>query len=497
MKYILAIDQGTTGSTVILFDRQGQPVAKGYQEFPQYFPQGGWVEHNPDEIWDSVVKAASLALANADIDTKDIAAIGITNQRETLVAWDRMTGKPLCNAIVWQCRRTAEYCDELRQQGVEPMIRRKTGLIIDPYFSGTKMHWLLQNDSAVQEAAKSKRLCFGTVDSWLIWKLTAGAAHVTDVSNASRTLVYSIHELKWDEDLLELFGVDPDSLPTVRPSAGIFGKTAGSWLFPAGIPVAGVAGDQQAALFGQACFEPGMTKSTYGTGAFLLMNTGTEAAANTNGLLTTIGWSIGNEPPEYAVEGSIFIAGAAVQWLRDGMGIIGSAGEAEGLANAVADTGGAYLVPAFTGLGAPYWDPYARGIFAGISRGTTKNHLVRAALEAIAFQTKDVVDLMIAETGISVDAVRIDGGAAVNNFLAQFLSDILGVAVDRPAVIETTALGAAYLAGIGCGLWTKDELLAQRRVDRCFTPAMDEAVRKRLYSGWQRAVSLSRGWAKE
>lgn len=496
VSYILSIDQGTTGSTVMLFDEQGQPVAKGYQEFPQYFPQGGWVEHDPDEIWESVVKAASLALASADIDAKDIAAIGITNQRETLVAWDRKTGEPLTNAIVWQCRRTAQYCDSLREQGLEPVVREKTGLILDPYFSGTKMHWLLENVPSVGVAARTGRLCFGTVDSWLIWKLTGGAVHATDVSNASRTLVYNIHTLQWDKDLMDVFGVDASSLPEVRASAGEFGKTAGSCLFPAGIPVTGVAGDQQSALFGQACFDPGMTKSTYGTGAFLLMNTGDKAACQTRGLLTTIAWALGDQRPEYAVEGSIFIAGAAVQWLRDGLGLIKSAAESEELASAVPDAGGTYLVPAFTGLGAPYWDPYARGVFAGISRGTTRNHLVRAVLESIAFQTRDVVDLMVAETGISVDAVRIDGGAAANNFLAQFLADILGVPVDRPAVIETTALGAAYLAGIGCGLWTKEGLVSHRRIDRCFTPQMDNSERERLYRGWKKAVALSRGWAR-
>ena len=495
MTYVLALDQGTTGSTAILFDLEGRPVAKGYQEFPQYFPHDGWIEHDANEIWESVLRATSEALAQVDIDTRDIAAIGITNQRETLVAWDRSTGQPLCRAIVWQCRRTADYCQELRQLGLETVIRDKTGLIIDPYFSGTKMRWMLQEVPAVAEAAAKGHLCFGTIDSWLISRLTGGAVHATDVSNASRTMVYNIHEQRWDPELLKLFGIAEDSLPRVLPSAGEFGKTSGNWLFPAGIPIAGVAGDQQAALFGQGCFEVGATKSTYGTGAFLLMNTGEMAATNTQGLLTTIAWALGDEPLQYAVEGSIFVAGAAVQWLRDSLGLITSAAETEALAAAVSDTGGTYLVPAFTGLGAPI-GTLCPGIFAGITRGTTKNHLVRATLESIAFQTKDVVELMCSETGIAVDKMRIDGGASANNFLAQFLADILNVTVERPAVTETTALGAAYLAGIGCGLWTKADLVAKQQIEQRFTPKMVEAERTAHYQGWKQAVALALGWAK-
>lgn len=496
MSYILAIDQGTTGSTAILFDEQGRMQAKGYREFPQYFTGNGWVEHDANEIWDSVLEAIRQAIELLPESNVQIAAIGITNQRETVVAWDRNTGEPLTRAIVWQCRRTADYCNELIQQGLEEEFRQRTGLRIDPYFSGTKMHWMLEKVPEVRAAAEAKRLCFGTVDSWLIWKLTGGKVHASDVSNASRTLLYNIREMKWDARLLDILGVPEASLPEVRPSAGVFGCTSGVGILPDGIPVSGAAGDQQAALFGQACFEPGQTKVTYGTGAFLLMNTGTEPASKTKGLLTTIAWQLPDGQTHYAVEGSIFVAGAAVQWLRDAMGLISSAAESEACAAAVPDTNGTYLVPAFTGLGAPYWDPYARGIFVGITRGTTKNHLVRAVLEALAYQTRDVVSLMTAETGIGLDVVRIDGGASVNNFLAQFLADILGVSVERPSVIDTTALGAAYLAAMGSGLWTKDQLIASRKVDRMFEPQLDASTRENLYSGWLRAVERAKDWAR-
>lgn len=495
MSYVLAIDQGTTGTTAILFDEKGQIKARGYREFPQYFTGNGWVEHDANEIWDSVLDAIRQALAALSETNINIAAIGITNQRETVVAWDRSSGEPLTRAIVWQCRRTADFCNELVQQGLEEEFRERTGLRIDPYFSGTKMHWMLENVPEVKAAAEANRLCFGTVDSWLIWKLTGGKVHATDVSNASRTLVYNIHDLRWDTRLLEILGVPEAALPEVRPSAAVFGYTSGVGVLPDGIPISGAAGDQQAALFGQACFEPGQTKVTYGTGAFLLMNTGDKPARETKSLLTTVAWQLPDGKTQYAVEGSIFVAGAAVQWLRDELGLITSAAESEACATAVPDTGGTYLVPAFTGLGAPHWDPYARGIFVGITRGTTKNHLVRAVLEALAYQTRDVVSLMIDEAGIGLDVVRIDGGASANNFLAQFLADILGVVVERPSVIDTTALGAAYLAGIGSGIWTKEQLADSRRVDRVFEPKIDAATREKLYSGWLKAVERAKGWA--
>ncbi|HJV57134.1 MAG TPA: glycerol kinase GlpK [Methylomirabilota bacterium] len=491
-RFVLALDQGTTGSTALLVDLDGAVRARGYAELPQHFPQPGWVEHEPAQIWATTTQALGQAVTAAGITPAEIAAVGITNQRETAVLWERATGRPIGNAIVWQCRRTAALCDRLRAEGAEPEIRRKTGLVVDAYFSGTKIRWMLDHDPALRPRAERGELCFGTVDSWLLWQLTGGRVHATDPSNASRTLCYDIHALAWDEGLCRTLGVPMALLPEVKPSAGVFGETVAGPL-PAGIPVTGIAGDQQAALFGQACVESGMAKNTYGTGCFALLNTGPRAVASAEGLLTTVAWTV-EGATSYALEGAVFIAGAAVQWLRDGLGVIKQAAEAEALARSVADTGGVYLVPAFVGLGAPYWDPYARGTLVGITRGTTRAHLARAALEAIAYQSRDVLDTMRRESGVPLRTLRVDGGAAANNFLCQFQADVLGVEVLRPSVTETTGLGAAYLAGVGAGLWKSRDLGGRWKLERRFTPAMPPAAREAGYAGWRRAVERARGW---
>jgi len=492
-RFVLALDQGTTGSTALVVDADGAVRARGYAELPQLFPQPGWVEHDPDEIWRITGQAAVQALGAAGVTPAEIAAVGITNQRETTILWERATGRPIGNAIVWQCRRTAPLCDRLKADGVEPEIRRKTGLVVDPYFSGTKIRWMLDQDPALRARAARGELAFGTVDAWLLWQLTAGAVHATDPSNASRTLCFDIHRRAWDEGLCRTLGVPMALLPAVMPSAGVFGETAaGAWL-PAGIPVAGIAGDQQAALFGQACVEPGMAKNTYGTGCFALLNTGERAVASSEGLLTTVAWTI-EGTTAYALEGAVFVAGAAVQWLRDGLGVIRQAAETEALARSVEDTGGVYLVPAFVGLGAPYWDPYARGTIVGVTRGTTRAHLARAALAAIAYQSRDVLETMKRESDVPLTTLRVDGGAAANDFLCQFQADILGVEVLRPSVTETTGLGAAYLAGVGAGLWKSRDLAHRWKLERRFTPAMAPATREAAYSGWLRAVDRSRHW---
>jgi len=490
---ILALDQGTTGSTALVVDRDGAVVGRGYAELPQHFPQPGWVEHDPEDIWRTTLDAAARALACANAAASDVAAIGITNQRETTILWERTSGRPIANAIVWQCRRTAPLCDRLRADGLEPVFRAKTGLVLDAYFSGTKIRWLLDHVPGARARAERGELCFGTVDSWLLWRLTGGAVHATDVSNASRTLCFDIARLAWDPELATALGVPMAVLPEVRPSAGAFGETAKVGPLPAGIPVTGIAGDQQAALFGQACVVRGMAKNTYGTGCFLLLNTGDRLVPSTRGLVTTVAWRIG-DVTQYALEGSVFIAGAAVQWLRDGLGIIASAAETQALAESVADTGGVYLVPAFVGLGAPHWDPYARGTIVGLTRGTTRAHLARAALEAIAYQSRDVLETMAEDAALPVGALRVDGGAAANDFLCQFQADVLDAPVLRPSVTETTGLGAAYLAGVGAGLWAPEEIGRRWALEREFTPRMAAAARADGYAGWKRAVERSRGW---
>ena len=493
-RHVLALDQGTTGSTALVVDAEGEVRGRGYALLPQYFPRPGWVEHDPEEIWTTTERAAQQALAAARVTGNELAAIGITNQRETTILWDRKTGHPIHRAIVWQCRRTAGLCERLRSDGLEVLFRRKTGLVLDAYFSGTKIRWLLDEVPGARRQAESGGLAFGTVDCWLLWKLTGGRRHATDPSNASRTLCFDILSLGWDAELAGALAVPMSVFPEVRPSAGVFGETADLGWLPAGIPVAGIAGDQQAALFGQACFQPGMAKNTYGTGCFMLLNTGPTPVPSKEGLLTTVAWQTGGTTT-YALEGSVFIAGAAIQWLRDGLGLIAHAAESQELAESVDDTGGVYLVPAFVGLGAPYWDMYARGTIVGITRGTARAHMVRAALEAIASQSRDVLETMAAEAGVSLRSLRVDGGAAANDFLCQFQADLLDVPVLRPSVTETTGLGAAYLAGVGAGLWKPAELAGRWRLDRQFTPAMDEGRRNALYGGWRRAVERSRGWA--
>ena len=490
VKHILALDQGTTSSRAIVFDHSGSVVASAQKEFRQIFPKPGWVEHDANEIWATQLHTAQAAIAKAGLTATDIAAIGITNQRETTVVWDRDSGAPIHNAIVWQDRRTAGRCDQLKARGFAPMIKRKTGLVVDAYFSGTKLEWLLKNVPGARARAKAGKLAFGTIDSWLVWHLTGGRVHVTDPSNASRTMLFNLKG-DWDDELLKLLGVPRSVLPEVRSSSEVYAKTT---LFGGSIPIAGIAGDQQAALFGQACTEPGMVKNTYGTGCFMLMNTGTRPMASKNNLLTTVAWRIGKRT-EYALEGSIFIAGAVVQWLRDGLGIIQSSSEVESLASRVADTEGVYLVPAFAGLGAPHWDQYARGILAGVTRGTTAAHIARAALEGIAFQVADVLRAMEADAKIKLKELRVDGGASANNLLMQFQSNLLGVPVVRPKVTETTALGAAYLAGLAVGYWKdQKQIAAQWQVDRRFTPAMKAAERKRLGAGWRKALERAKRW---
>lgn len=495
MPYVLAMDQGTTSSRAIVFDLEGRPLAQAQQEFTQHFPQPGWVEHDPLEIWQSQLQTAREAIRRSGVAPSQIVAIGITNQRETVVLWERATGKPVYRAIVWQDRRTAGICEELRKHGYEEAFRQKSGLVLDPYFSGTKLKWLLDEVPGLRERAGKGELCFGTVDAWLIYNLTGGQVHATDVSNASRTLLFNLQTLEWDPHLLGVLGIPKAVLPQVRPSAGVYGYTV-SELLGASIPIAGVAGDQQAALFGQACFKAGMAKNTYGTGCFLLMNTGHKPVASQRGLLSTVAWQLEGERPEYALEGSVFIAGAVVQWLRDGLGIIQQSSEVEALAKSVPSTDGVYLVPAFVGLGAPYWDAYARGAIVGLTRGSTKAHIARAALEAIAYQARDLVGAMEADSGLGLSELRVDGGASVNDMLMQFQADILGAAVLRPQVTETTALGAAYLAAIGVGALSKAQIAERWAVDRRFEPQMSEEERTRLYAGWQKAVERARGWAQ-
>jgi len=495
-EYILALDQGTTSSRAILFDRQGQPVASAGHPIRQIYPQSGWVEHDPQEIWESQLASAREVLEAAGARASQVAAIGITNQRETTILWDRQTGEPLANAIVWQCRRTAPLCQELKERGLEPSFRQKTGLVIDPYFSGTKVAWMLDNIPGARARAERGDLLFGTVDCWLLYKLTGGRVHATDYTNASRTLMFNISRLTWDEEALSELAVPSSLLPAVLPSCGVFGQAEPS-LLGAALPIAGIAGDQQAALFGQACFQVGMGKNTYGTGCFVLMNVGHDSLPLGSSLVTTIAWGLG-QGVEYALEGSIFIAGAAVQWLRDGLGLIATAAESEALAASVPSSDGVYVVPAFVGLGAPHWDPRARGTIVGITRGTTRAHLVRATLEAIAFQTRDVIETMESECGLTLPELRVDGGAVANDLLMQIQADILGREVVRPAVTETTALGAAYLAGLAVGCWKgQDELTGKWRVDRRFQPQMDGSQRDELYQGWKRAVERAKGWASE
>ena len=489
--YILALDQGTTSSRAILFDRAGRAVRICQQEFPQIFPRPGWVEHDPEAIWESQLECARQALAADHVRAQDVAAIGLTNQRETTVIWDRATSRPIHNAIVWQCRRTAPDCEKLKREKFDRVIRRKTGLVADAYFSGTKVSWLLDHVPRARRRAEAGALAFGTIDTWLIHRLSGGQAHVTDASNASRTMLYNIRAQKWDAEILAKLRVPSSLLPAVKSSSEVYAETAPD-LFGQPIPIAGNAGDQQAALFGQACFKPGMMKNTYGTGCFLLMQTGERANASRTSLLTTIAWSR-NGQTAYALEGSVFIAGAAVQWLRDGLGIIASAAETEKLAASVSDNHGVYFVPAFVGLGAPYWDAEARGAIVGLTRGVTRAHLVRAALEAMAYQTRDVVECMERDSGIKAKELRVDGGAARNNFLCQFQADILGIPVVRPVVTETTALGAAYLAGLAVGFWKNErEIASQWQIEKKFEPRMKRSERERLYAGWKDAVARVR-----
>jgi glycerol kinase len=493
MKYILAFDQGTTSSRAILFDEKGAIVAKAQKEFEQIFPKPGWVEHDPNEIWSSQTGVAAEAVTKAGITAKDIAAIGITNQRETTIVWDKNSGKPIYNAIVWQDRRTANFTDRLKKEGLEDTFTKKTGLVLDPYFSGTKIRWILENVNGARRKAEHGNLLFGTVDSWLIWKMTGGKVHVTDVTNASRTLLYNIHELEWDKELLKILDIPGSMLPEVKSCSEIYGETAGE-IFAAKLPIAGIAGDQQAALFGQVCTQKGMAKNTYGTGCFMLMNTGTEPITSKNKLLTTIAWQL-NGKTEYALEGSVFIGGAVVQWLRDGLGVINKSEEVEALAAEVESTDGVYLVPAFSGLGAPHWDPHARGTITGITRGTSTGHIARAALEAIAFQSTDLLKAMVADSGIELKELRVDGGASVNTLLMQFQADILGVPVVRPTITETTALGAAYLAGLAVGFWDDiDEISEQWAIDQTFKPEMDKQKIKEHYAGWHKAVERAKDW---
>ena len=494
-KYLMALDQGTTSSRCILFDRHGNICAKVQREFRQIFPQEGYVEHDATEIWASQMGVAVEAMMSIGARAEDIAAIGITNQRETVVVWDRKTGIPITNAIVWQCRRTAAYCDELKATGVEREIQARTGLLIDPYFSASKLRWILDHVEGARARAQKGELMFGTIDTWLIYRLSGGRIHATDPSNASRTMLFNIHTMQWDEELLRLFDIPMSMMPRVMPSSGIFGYTDTALLGGA-IPIAGVAGDQQAALFGQCCFSAGDVKNTYGTGGFMLMNTGEKPLLAKGGLLSSVGWQIGGQT-RYVIEGSVFVCGAVIQWLRDGLGLIKSAAESERLARQVADNGGVYLVPAFVGLGAPYWDAYARGAIQGLTRGVTKHHIVRAALESMAYQTADVLHAMQTEIGVTPQALRVDGGAAANDFLMQFQSDILGLPLLRPKCVETTAWGAAALAGLAVGVYSSPEdIRAEWQVDRRFEPTLSDGERAALLDGWHKAVATTRGWAK-
>lgn len=495
-KYIMALDQGTTSSRCIIFDKQGNICSMAQKEFTQIYPKPGWVEHNPTEIWSTQLAVAIESMAMLGIDAESIAGIGITNQRETTILWDRYTGEPVYNAIVWQCRRTSDMIDALKEDGFDQIIRGKTGLIPDAYFSASKIAWILQNVPGAREKAQKGELAFGTVDTWLIWNLTKGAVHVTDYTNASRTMLFDIHSLCWDEDILDRFGIPTSILPEVKPSSCIFGDTD-PLVFGKSIPIAGAAGDQQAALFGQCCFEQGEVKNTYGTGCFLLMNTGEHAIASKEGLLTTIAASVGGHV-EYALEGSVFVAGAAIQWLRDSMRMIRSAAQSEEYAKAVEDTAGMYIVPVFTGIGAPYWNQYARGTVVGLTRGCTKEHFIRATLESIAYQTADVIHAMEQDSGISLKGLKVDGGASANNFLMQFQADIIGTQVHRPRCIETTALGAAYLAGLAVGYWkNQEEILENWQIGNVFEPQMGEETRSGLLKGWKKAVKCALFWAED
>lgn len=495
-KYIMALDAGTTSNRCILFNEKGEMCSVAQKEFTQYFPKPGWVEHDANEIWSSQLGVAVEAMAKLGIGADDIAAIGITNQRETTIVWDKNTGEPVYNAIVWQCRRTSEYCDSLKEKGLTDKFREKTGLIIDAYFSGTKLKWILDNVDGVRERAEKGELLFGTVETWLIWKLTKGKAHVTDYSNASRTLLFNIKDLTWDKEILEELNISESMLPEPKPSSYVYGYSDASF-FGKEIPIAGAAGDQQAALFGQTCFNPGEAKNTYGTGCFMLMNTGETPVYSKNGLVTTIAWGLDGKV-NYALEGSIFVAGASIQWLRDELRIIESAADSEYMAKKVKDTNGCYVVPAFTGLGAPYWDQYARGTIVGLSRGVNKYHIIRATLESIGYQVNDVLHAMKADSGIDLAALKVDGGASANDFLMQFQSDIINAPVKRPSCVETTAMGAAYLSGLAVGYWnSKEDVIKNWAIDKVFSPIMGEDQRERKIKGWNKAVKYSFGWAKE
>ena len=497
-KYVMALDSGTTSNRCILFNEKGEMCSVAQKEFTQFFPQPGWVEHDANEIWQTQLAVAREAMRKIGAGYEDIAAIGITNQRETTIVWDRKTGQPVSRAIVWQCRRTADMIEELKNDvpGIGETFRRKTGLVMDPYFSGTKIRWILDHTEGARERAEKGELCFGTVDSWLIFKLTKGKVHVTDYSNASRTLLFNINSLEWDEELLRILEIPRCMLPEARPSSCVYGE-ADPEFFGGPVPIAGAAGDQQAALFGQTCFEPGMAKNTYGTGCFMLMNTGETPVFSENGLLTTIAWGLDGKV-NYALEGSVYVAGAAIQWLRDEMKMVDSAPDSEYFATRVKDTNGCYVVPAFTGLGAPYWDPYARGVITGLTRGVNKYHIIRATLESLAFQTSDVLRAMEADSGIHLSALKVDGGACRNDFLMQFQSDIISAPVHRPVCVETTAMGAAYLAGLAAGFWTgKEDVIRNWAVEREFVPAMTEAEREKELKGWRQAVRTTFGWAKE
>ena len=495
-KYVMALDAGTTSNRCIIFNEKGEMCSVAQKEFTQYFPKPGWVEHDANEIWSSQLGVAVEAMAKLGIGADDIAAIGITNQRETTVVWDKNTGEPVYHAIVWQCRRTSEYCDTLKDKGLTDKFREKTGLIIDAYFSGTKLKWILDNVEGVRERAEKGELLFGTVETWLIWKLTKGKSHVTDYSNASRTLLFNIKDLTWDKEILEELNIPECMLPEPKPSSCIYGYSDASF-FGKEIPIAGAAGDQQAALFGQTCFNPGEAKNTYGTGCFMLMNTGETPVYSKNGLVTTIAWGLDGKV-NYALEGSIFVAGASIQWFRDELRIIDSAPDSEYMAKKVKDTNGCYVVPAFTGLGAPHWDQYARGTIVGLTRGVNKYHIIRATLESLAYQVNDVLQAMKADSGIDLAALKVDGGASANDFLMQFQSDIINAPVKRPCCVETTAMGAAYLAGLAVGYWgSKEDVIKNWAIDKVFTPAMDGEDREEKIKGWNKAVKCSFGWAKE
>ena len=495
-QYILALDQGTTSSRAIIFDQKGSIVSSAQKEFTQFFPQSGWVEHDANEIWSTQFGVAAEAISKAGLSAENIAAIGITNQRETTIVWDRNTGVPVYNAIVWQDKRTASFCDELKAKGLDKLIQEKTGLIIDAYFSATKVKWILDNVAGAREKANKGELCFGTVDSWLLWNLTKGQVHATDVSNASRTMLCNIHTLQWDGELQDIFDIPGSMLPQIRSSSEVYGHTQ-NILSAHNIPIAGIAGDQQSALFGQMCTQPGMVKNTYGTGCFMLMNTGEKPVASTNNLLTTVAWKI-NGTTHYALEGSVFIAGAIIQWLRDSLGFIKTSAEVELLATQVKDSEGVYVVPAFAGLGAPHWNQHARGIITGLTRGSNASHIARAALDSIAYQTMDVLKAMEADSGIRIKELRVDGGATVNNLLMQFQSDIMNTTVVRPVITETTALGAAYLAGLAVGYWPNMEAIQnQWQVDKRFTAAMEEEEREKLTKQWQRSVKAAKAWADD